>query len=281
MKAGVGFFSISALLVLALAPIAIIGHEFKLIGAALTYFSLTLLSLKATRISKTWTIVCITIPVAVLYLPVFFSEDAPISSLPSTIFHFVGILFGSVFFFTGRYLGKIALLLGLIFLTAFMFFSGNAMWLHKVNYGTFTGRTVRKIPDFQLTDELGTIYNKEKLKDKTVIIDFWTTSCFICFKKFPLLEELHIETKRRSDLVAYAVNVPINEESRDKAINMVRERDFSFPILFADPNSINKQFDFNSYPTVFILKDNKIVYCGGIENVETVLATYQISVDRN
>ena len=272
MKSNLKTLLLSLFLTFALAPIAILGHEFKLVAAGIAFCFFTLWRLKESKATKTSTCFFILMPVLAVYLPIYvFSKDPPLISLPSTVFHFFGILFGLLIFISKAMYQKIFLHGALVSFCLFMFFSGYDFWTHKVNYNTYTGKILRQVPAFQMEDENGKSVTHESFKNKTLVIDFWTTSCAICFKKFPKLETLHSKIKDRSDIVAFAVNVPIKGDSRLQAVKMIRERGFSFPVLFADEKIINYQFEFNAYPSVFIIQNNKIVYYGDIDNVESLL----------
>jgi thiol-disulfide isomerase/thioredoxin len=271
MKSHLKTFLLSLLLALALTPIAIYGHEYKLVVSGIAFCFFTIWRLRKSEETKTATIIFILLPILTLYLPVYlFSENPPIKSLPSTAFHFVGVLFGVFIFLLKARYQKIIMQLVLISLCLFMFFIGSAAWVHKINFDTYTGKILRQAPAFQMEDESGKLLSNQSFKNKTLIIDFWTTSCAVCFKKFPKLEALHSKIKDRPDMIAFAVNVPLKGDTRNKAVAMIREREYSFPILFAD-QTINDQFEFNAYPTVFIIQNEKIVYLGDIENVESFL----------
>ncbi len=272
MKSNIKTVIGSSILVLGLTPIAIYGHEFKLVASGIAFCVFTDWRLRVTTAPKYLTVVYATLPILVLYLPVFvFTKEPPLTSLPSTVFHFVGVLFGLFIFFSIEMYKKVILYLALFSFCLFMFFSGYALWLHKVSYNTYTGKVLKPAPLFQMEDEYGKLFTNESFKGKTLVIDFWTTSCAICFKKFPKLEELHAKIKGRTDIIAFAVNVPLKGDSKTEAISMIRERQYSFPILFAESEPINMQFEFNAYPTVFIIRNEQIIYYGDIDNVESLL----------
>jgi len=55
------------------------------------------------------------------------------------------------------------------------------------------------------------IINKENFqvnlnKNKIVVLDFWTTSCSVCFSKFPALEDTYIKYKNDPNIEIYSVN---------------------------------------------------------------------------
>jgi hypothetical protein len=82
-----------------------------------------------------------------------------LGSLPDFLLHLSGILLGYV---SGKQSPKIrgtVFLLGLC-ICVFMFFKGYEMWLHKLNFGTFTGKTEQTVvPNFRFADEKGQLFS--------------------------------------------------------------------------------------------------------------------------
>ena len=100
MKSNLITFAWSSLLIIVLAPVAIYGHELKLVTAGISYCFFTIWRFKESNSSKSATIMFITLPLLLLFMPMyFFINEPPLTSLPSTSFHFIGILFGSIIFF--------------------------------------------------------------------------------------------------------------------------------------------------------------------------------------
>ena len=64
-------------------------------------------------------------------------------------------------------------------------------------------------PDFYFTAPDGQVVTAREFRGKVLVLDFWTTSCAICFHEFPKLERLYAEYRDRSDVEVYAVNVPV------------------------------------------------------------------------
>lgn len=68
---------------------------------------------------------------------------------------------------------------------------GYQNWLHKLNYGTYSGMISFKPSNpIEGIDQYG---NNESLlgsRDKITVIDFWFTGCENCFSEFPDIQEL-------------------------------------------------------------------------------------------
>jgi thiol-disulfide isomerase/thioredoxin len=214
----------------------------------------------------------ILLPLVLFYLPVhIFLEDAQVS-LPSSASHFVGILFGVFIYNSDSFLQKAFYQLGVFLICLLMFVKGYDMWIHKINYGTFSSEMLMKAPIFHFENEYGGIITNQDFKNKMVVLDFWTTSCGACFKKFPTLEALYSKVASRSDIKIYSVNNPLKDDNREESIRMIRERGYLFPIRFGSKKENNDQLNFNGYPTVFeVANGSEIIYKGDIENVESIL----------
>lgn len=127
-------------------------------------------------------------------------------------------------------------------------------------------------PQFVLENAKGKVFSNADFKDKIIVIDFWTTSCGQCFKKFPIVETLNRKVKGRSDILIFSVNNQLRDDTKEKAVEMIRKRGYTFDVLFSDLELTNKQFNFNGYPMVFIIQNGeRIIYRGSIDHVESVL----------
>lgn len=113
-----------------------------------------------------------------------------------------------------------------------------------------------------------TLVDKEKkiIKlsgDKIIVLDFWTTSCGICFKKFPVLEAEHQKYNANKNIEFYAVNVPINGDKFETTITILDSLGYTFPKFYAKSfQEIEANLKFNTFPHLMIIKNGKIRYEG-------------------
>ena len=151
--------------------------------------------------------------------------------------------------------------------TVFMFFQGYDYWLHKLNYGTFTGKVQAfALPTkFESVDEQKRLINDNNLKDKIVLLDFWYTGCGICFEKFPQLETAYQKYKTDSSVLILAVDKPIEEDKPNEAFEMIKKEGYTFPVVIAKDEEMPEKFGVKGYPTTFVInQNNQIVYKGDI-----------------
>ncbi|MEZ4803071.1 MAG: TlpA disulfide reductase family protein [Gelidibacter sp.] len=110
--------------------------------------------------------------------------------------------------------------------------------------------------------------NVELDSSKTIVLDFWTTSCGICFKKFPEYEKIYLKYKVNPEVEIYSVNVPLKRDTFVKTVELVGKLNYKFPTLYLSPEEIDKlpdAYGINSYPHLLIIKNNHISYSGRME----------------
>lgn len=131
-----------------------------------------------------------------------------------------------------------------------------------------------RYPLVHFTDENNTTVNFKK--DKIIVLDFWTTSCAICFIKFPDLEYTYLKYKNNPNVVIYAVNVPLKQDDFTKTTKILNNLGYTFPKIYAtSAKQIEDSLKINSFPHLIILKDGRIRYNGIFENDRKV-AFYNI-----
>lgn len=135
-------------------------------------------------------------------------------------------------------------------------------------YGNFKGHESIKItkPVVVVNNNRDTFNIINRYKNKTIVLDFWTTSCGICFKKFPLLQALQEKYKNDTTIIIHAVNIPLKRDSVMQPFKIIENKGYSFSVVVG-LNNIQSIFGIDGYPRVFILREGKIVFNGAIEDV--------------
>ena len=150
----------------------------------------------------------------------------------------------------------------------FMFFEGWDLWIHRANFGTFTGKVkAYDLPArFEAFDEKGILINADSFQNKVVLLDFWYTGCGACFEKFPQVEAAYEKYKNNPTVAIFAVDTPIEEDKSNQAFEMIRAEGYTFPVLIAKDENLPDNFGVKGYPTTFVI-DNRgmIVFKGTIE----------------
>lgn len=161
------------------------------------------------------------------------------------------------------------------FFVGYMYSHGWDLWIHRYNYGTFSGKVEPRALSVHLTarDEQGRVVTDSLFNNKLVLLDFWTTSCAICFQKFPLLQSAFDQNANDPSVLLLAVNAPIEEDEPNTPFRMVRERGYTFPVIVLADEDQATDFGVRFYPTTFVVdRSGLIVYKGEIEGAVNMVS---------
>ena len=229
------------------------------------YFVFIIIMLKkyTSKLKPQWILIACLLGSSILQLPtrIFFSDT--LLSLPDWLFHLFGIFMGYFFYISGKYVKPSIVVISII-CCSFLYFKGYGLFLHKLYFGTFTGIVHNKveIPKFHFTDKDGNAMTSQSFTGKYVILDFWNTSCGVCFQEFPKFEDQYVKYKSNNDLSLYAVNIKLPRDNEGLSFEIISERGYSFPNLQGDQDA-EKIFGIQAYPTVIVLNtEGKIVFRG-------------------
>ena len=245
-----------------------IGLSYSTLIGFFLFFFVAYISFRPTR-SLSPHIVAISLfsGVSALHLPPRLIDfHGTLISFPDYIFHVLGLISAYLFYIVKSSKKWIAVGLGLAFVF-FVFFKGYSMWLHKLNFDTFTGYYYAKLPQFEAEDKQGNRVSNGSLADKLVFIDFWHTQCGACFRKFPSLNELYLKYKDNKKIEVFALNVPLKSDRPSQAYDMINKRGYSFPVAKLNNNSLIDSLAISVFPTT-ILVDEKgyVIFKGNLDN---------------
>jgi len=103
------------------------------------------------------------------------------------------------------------------------------------------------------------------------VLDFWSTSCGICFKKFPDFERLKQKYAAKTEVEFYAVNLIQPREELSTVKKVAGSFSYSFKTLYTNINSANQireLLKIEAVPTIVIINKNcEVVYTGDF-NIE-------------
>jgi thiol-disulfide isomerase/thioredoxin len=190
-------------------------------------------------------------------------------SLPDFMIQVLAVLLGFTALRTRKSIGITASAAGLVFVL-FMFFYGYTLWSHRLDFGSFKEEVMETVPAFRLTDTGGRVITNETFRDRIVVLDFWQTSCGICFKKFPLLQAKYEQYRNTRGVEIYAINIPVRRDSAGQAENTLRKLNYTFPQMIGQLG--DNPFRIRAFPTTLVLvHGNTIVYRGGIDGIDGVI----------
>ena len=124
-----------------------------------------------------------------------------------------------------------------------MFFAGWTYWIHKLNFGTFTGRVnaYNLQLNFEAFDESHRVFTDNDFRDKIILLDFWYTKCGACFQKFPQVQAVYENYKDDPNVVILAVDKPIEEDRPNQAFDMIREIGYTFPAVITTDKELARK----------------------------------------
>ncbi|RUA32030.1 MAG: hypothetical protein DSY76_00835 [Bacteroidetes bacterium] len=108
----------------------------------------------------------------------------------------------------------------------------------------------KKAPDFEVTDLQGKTYKLSELNDKTVVLNFWFTTCKPCMIEIPELNEL---VKENKDVIFLGLAT----DKEDNVKSFLKKHPFEYHII-ANSRDIVKLYDVSSFPTHYIIKNGII-----------------------
>lgn len=190
-------------------------------------------------------------------------------SIPNLIFHILGVLSGYLFLRIQPSLLKTAPFIITVCLAWFYISKLSPYWHNYASHSSFSGEESTQIPlGWYVYSKGNDTFRNRDYANKTVILDFWNTSCGVCFRKFPMLQKQYDELSENPDVIIQAVNIALERDSPKVAFEILSAKGYTFPNLKASKN-MDSIFGIVVYPTVLILQNNKIVFRG---NIETAIA---------
>lgn len=188
-------------------------------------------------------------------------------SLPLFFLTMGGVISGYVYWKGKKPVNMFPFVLGSL-IAVLMVFQGWDYWIHKYNFGTFTGKVeAYNLPiKFEVFDRQKNLITDDNFKNKIVLLDFWTTTCGVCFKKFPQVQSVYDRYEKDDSVKILAVNSPLEEDTPNQAFEMIKEREYDFPVVITKDKSLAEKYGVKGFPTTFVINRNgQIVYKGDIE----------------
>lgn len=196
------------------------------------------------------------------------SFESSLVSLPNTLLWWLGILCGYLYWkISRRWLKAVVVVIPFIF-TLWMSYYGYSMWIHKLNFGTFTGKVERTVTsDYSLFDDRDEEIRLSQFKGKYVVLDFWSKYCGLCYGEMPTVENFYNRYKQNPDILIAGVFACKQEDDRREGAFILKNEGYTYPTFSTNfDSSILKGFGIKSYPAVVILSpDGEMIYFGRIE----------------
>lgn len=220
--------------------------------------------------NATWEILFVLIMIRLLLLGGYdlYVAITELGSLPFLILDLLGIISGFLYLRSENPIGLLPFLVSFIFALLFIIFRGWDYLAHYHNFGTFTGKinTYRSSQKIEGIDQQNTEITNQLFENKIVLLDFWSTRCGLCFKKFPQVQAAYDKYKNDLSVAIYTINKPVKENKPNQVFEMIKEEGYSFPVVIPTDEELPEKFGVNGYPTTFVINRNgQIVFKGDIE----------------
>ena len=115
-----------------------------------------------------------------------------------------------------------------------------------------------KAPALVVPDTTGTYIALDQLKNKYVVVYFWSATCGHCKKTTPILHEVYKKLKSKYDIEIFTVS--IDDKSKEKVFKeYINEHQYDWIIGWGDKNYNDFRTKFNvfSTPTMYLLDSEK------------------------
>jgi peroxiredoxin len=125
---------------------------------------------------------------------------------------------------------------------------------------TYAGRN-RTVPDFALPDAEGKEVHLSQFRGKTVILNFWTTTCQPCLEEMPSLADFAKVVAKRSDVVVLTISTDLTKDVALSALHtLLHEPKPPFSVLF-DPEStvVHDKFGTELFPETWVIDPKGVI----------------------
>lgn len=140
---------------------------------------------------------------------------------------------------------------------------GQEQWTEYLSFGRYPVKAGIS-DDAIYSTATDSIFIKD-LEHQYVVLEFWTSSCGVCFKKFPMLQEMYDNYRNLNDVLVAGVFVRYRaNEELGTGKDIIRKKGYTFPVYAVHRNSsLVSHADITVFPTVLILDRNKTVLFKG------------------
>ena len=264
-------FFISLALMLLCTPLRGWSFHYATLTEIIVYFLLTFFLLKKNTQHIGLCLLGIIIGRYVLDLPArLINFHNALISLMVPIGSSLGTLLGFIYFKVKKW---IVLAVSAIVVYVFSFVL-EPQWINYVAYGSLPeGLNVSSFKVETANDSL----KIASIHKKYVVLDFWSSSCGICRREFPLVQDLHEQIQQeKNDVFLTSVFVKYDDEQFADGQKILADYNCTFPMVSVSGNdSILKYLNIQGFPEIIILDENKeVIFKGNLERAKKKLAKY-------
>ena len=143
------------------------------------------------------------------------------------------------------------------------------------NIDAFQNKKIPELAFYSLENE------KMYFNEKVTVVDLWSTSCSVCFKKFPVFEKLKKDFEGNENVQFYSANVPLPRDTYEQTLKVIKELNYDYETIFTEKfEIIHDSLGINSFPYLMIVKNDTIKYLGDMETDKKIVLTNTKNVIR-
>lgn len=118
----------------------------------------------------------------------------------------------------------------------------------------------RLAPDFELEDEAGAKVRLSQYRGKTVVLNFWTTTCQPCLEEMPSLADLTKVLRTRKDVVVLTVSTDLSKQTAATTLQTLLQGKPPFTVLY-DPESdiVRGKYGTSLYPETWVIDPRGVI----------------------
>ncbi len=120
--------------------------------------------------------------------------------------------------------------------------------------------TNRTAPDFELSTLDGKKVRLSAYRGKTVVLNFWTTTCKPCLEEMPSLADLAKVLKNRTDVVVLTVSTDSERANVETALSSILREKPPFSVML-DPESdiVGAKYGTHLFPETWIVDPKGVI----------------------
>lgn len=160
----------------------------------------------------------------------------------------------------------------IIMFTSFIAFIFTLAFNNKTNFDTFLGEYDFLIQnEMILKDAKGKIFKLDP--GKIYVIDCWNKTCGVCFQKFPKFDKLKNKFSDNKNIEFIGLNFYKEEVDVSYSQDLFDSRNLNFNTYYIQVKE-GKELPVYFFPTVLVIKNNKVIFRGHLETLDTYSPLY-------
>ncbi|MEM1056543.1 MAG: TlpA disulfide reductase family protein [Bacteroidota bacterium] len=125
--------------------------------------------------------------------------------------------------------------------------------------------TEASLSDVRFRHRDGRVVDEDEWRGKTVVLDFWNTTCGACYASFPQVAEFRDSFADEDSVEVYTVHLTTGPEDRREGLRRYEKGEYTVPVLLSSLSTREAmdRFGIRGVPNAMILRpDGSVHYVG-------------------